>query len=274
MNSSVLVPRRIGATLILAMLGFLTGAAAQTPSARELMAKVYGQDTSHDVTLRATLQVFRKDGATRRKKLFLYRIGSPGDSKTLVRFTDPPELQGVVLLSINRKGDSVRQWIYLPATQRVRPVAPRDRSGSFAGSDFSYEDIGERVLDDFSYRFLKEQDTIDGHKTFKVEATPVAPGLSQYGFVYYWVGQDIPVILHAELYDPQGRLVRGFHASQLKKVSGIWGARRIEMSSAQGDSRTTFTIEDAHFNTNLSDDLFNPEALDRVGSLLQKRTKK
>jgi hypothetical protein len=153
-------------------------------------------------------------------------------------------------------------------------VAPRDRSESFAGSDFSYEDIAERVLDDFRYRFLPEENTSEGHKTFKIEATPVAPGLSQYGFIYYWVGQDVPVILHAELYDKQGRLVRTFHASQLKKVSGIWGARRLEMSSARENSRTVFTIDAAHLNTGLTDDLFTPEALDKTSLRLQKRTKK
>jgi outer membrane lipoprotein-sorting protein len=274
MNSSALTARLLGVVLMIAALGSWVGANAQTQSAREIMAEVYRQDTSRDATLRATLEISSKNGTTLRKRIVLYRIGSPGDSKTLVYFTDPPEMQGVVLLSINRRGETGRQWIYLPATQRVRPVRPRDRSDSFAGSDFSYEDVAERVLDDFSYRLLKEDDTIEGHRTFKVEATPVAPGLSQYGFIYYWVGQDVPVILHAELYDKQGRLVRRFHARQLKKVSGIWGARHMEMSSARENSRTTFTIGAAHFNTGLTDDLFTPDRLGRTGPLLQKGTGK
>jgi hypothetical protein len=68
------------------------------------MAGVYEQDTSHDTTLRATLDVTGKDGHTVRKRFTLRRIGSFGNGKTLVRFTDPPELRGVTLLSINQPG--------------------------------------------------------------------------------------------------------------------------------------------------------------------------
>ena len=229
------------------------------------MERIYQQDDSRDTTLRATLRVFGEDGAIARKRFVLYRMGPPGDSKTLLRFTDPLEMRGIALLSVNRRGESDRQWIYIPATQRVRKVAPRDRSEPFAGSDFSYEDVAERVLDDFTYRFLSEVDTIDGHKTFKIEATPVAPDRSQYKFVYYWVAKDLPVILYAEMYDQQGQLLRRFHASQLKKVSGIWGARRVEISSVRENTRTTLTIDAIHFNTGLDEEQFTPQALERVG---------
>jgi outer membrane lipoprotein-sorting protein len=252
----------LGILLIIATYSLL--AIAQSPSAREVMARVYRQDTSRDITLRATLEVMAKGGEAQRKRILLYRLGSPGNSKTLVRFTDPLEMRGVALLSLNRQGESDRQWIYTPATQRARRVAPRDRSESFAGTDFSYEDIAERVLDDFSYSFLSAADIIEGRKTIKIKAVPVAPERSQYQFIYYWVAEDVPVILHAELYDKQGKLVRRFHASRLRKASGIWGARRMEMSSASTDSRTILTIEAVHFNAGLRDDLFVPEALGKT----------
>ena len=146
------------------------------------MAGVYQQDTSHDATLRATLDVTDKDGHTVRKRFTISRVGSFGNGKTLVRFTDPPELRGVTLLSINQPGVTDRQWIYTPATERVRSVPPRERSERFAGSDFTYEDIAERSLDDFTYQLLPAEDNIENHKTFKVEATPVAPDRSQYKY--------------------------------------------------------------------------------------------
>src|SRR5579864_7729233 len=96
--------------------------------AKAVMAGVYQQDTSHDATLRATLDITDKDGHTLRKRFTLDRVGSFGNGKTLVRFTDPVELRGVTLLSINQPGLTDRQWIYTPATERVRSVAPRERS--------------------------------------------------------------------------------------------------------------------------------------------------
>jgi outer membrane lipoprotein-sorting protein len=233
--------------------------------AREIMSGVYQQDTSHDVTMRANLEIFDNQGHGKKKKFTYRRLGSVGDSKTLVVFTDPQEIRGVALLSINRQGVSDRQFLYTPATNRVRSVAAQDRSGRFIGSDFTYEDIAERVLDDFSYRLLGSDETIDGHKTYKVEATPVAPGRSQYKFIYYWVAQDVPVILFGEMYDANGQKIRVLHASDLKKESGIWGARHTEISSVQEATRTVLTVDQVKLNTGLDEKLFTPEQLEKSG---------
>jgi hypothetical protein len=233
------------------------------PDAKSVMAGVYRQDTSRDTTLRATMNITDKEGHTVRKRFTLRRIGSFGNGKTLVRFSDPPELRGVTLLSINEPGVTDRQWIYTPATERVRPVPPRERSERFAGSDFTYEDIAERSLDDFTYELLPDEDVMENHMTHKIEAAPVAPDRSQYKFIYYWVAQDVPCILHAEMYDQEGRKVRAMHASGLRKVSGIWGARRTEMASSLEGTKTVLTIDEIHLNTGLDDSLFTPEALEK-----------
>jgi hypothetical protein len=229
---------------------------------RAILEGVYKQDTSHDTTMRAAFDIFDKDGHKATKKFMLFRLGSPGDSKTRVIFTDPAEIRGVALLSYNHQGDTDRQWLYIPATRRTRSITPRERSEKFAGTDFSYEDVEERVLDDFSYRLLGDNETIDGHKTYKVEAKPVDASRSQYAYIYYWVAQDVPLILHAEMYDQDGKLVRELHASALKKVSGIWGARHVEMKSVREGTRTVLTIDEAKFDQHLDEKLFTPEGLE------------
>ena len=230
---------------------------------KAIMAGVYQQDTSHDAKLRATLEITDKEGQSVRKRFTLSRVGSFGNGKTLVRFTDPLELRGVTLLSINEPGVTDRQWIYTPATERVRSVAPRERSERFAGSDFTYEDIAERSLEDFTYQLLPEEDNIENHKTFKILATPVTPERSQYKFIYYWVAQDVPCILHAEMYDQDGRKVREMHASGLRKEAGIWGPRKTEMRSTLEGTKSVLTIDEIHLNTGLDAAIFTPDALEK-----------
>ncbi len=227
------------------------------------MAGVYQQDTSRDATLRATLDVTDKDGHTLRKRFTVSRVGSFGNGKTLVRFSDPAELRGVTLLSINQPGTSDRQWIYTPATERLRSVSPRERSEHFVASDFTYEDIAEHALDDFMYQLMPPEDTIENHKTYKILATPVAPDRSQYKFIYYWVAQDVPCILHMEMYDAEGRKVREMHAGGLRKESGIWGARKTEMRSSLEGTKSVLTIDEIHLNTGLDTTQFTPESLEK-----------
>ena len=169
--------------------------------------------------------------------------------------------RSVALLSINQRGASERQYMYTPATQRVRSVAPQERTARFIGTDFTFEDIGERVLDDFTYRLLGDTEAMDGHKTYKVEAKPADASRSQYKYIYYWVAQDAPVILFAEMYDAQGQKVRVLHATDLKREKGIWGARNTEMSTVPDRTRTILHIDEVKFNTNLDENLFTPQGL-------------
>ena len=250
------------ALLSLSARGF---AAEAAPSAQKIVEDVYRQDTSHDITMKANFQVYDNQGHNTKKEFILRRLGSPGDSKAEVVFTNPKEIRGVVLLSINQPGISERQYVYTPATQRVRSVVPQERSARFIGTDFTYEDIGERVLSEYTYRTLGDNEVIDGHKCFKVEATPVDASRSQYKVVYIWVAKDVPVILFAEMYDAQGQKVRVLHATDLKREGGIWGARRTEMRTVADGTRTVLTIDSVKFNTKPDEKLFTPEGLADAG---------
>jgi outer membrane lipoprotein-sorting protein len=234
------------------------------PDARKIMEGVYQQDTSRDATWRAAMDVVDKKGKVYKKKFVFRRLGSLGNGKTLVRFTDPAEVRGVGLLSVNQKGGGDRQWMYTPAIQRVRRIAPQERARRFLGTDFTNEDMAERVLDDFSYKLIAENETMDGRQAYKIEARPVAADRSQYSYVYLWVAHDVPYLLHAQMYDERGQRVREYHASDLVKISGIWVARRVEMSSPAEGTRTAMVIDDIRFNTGLKEDQFTQQALEKA----------
>jgi len=250
--------------LWIAILPFVLAVASRGPDARKIMEAVYKQDTSRDAKWRATLETIDRKGTVRRKNFSFSRLGSFGNSKTLVRFTDPAEVRGVGLLSINQRGNNERQWMYTPAIQRVRRIAPQERARRFIGSDFSNEDMAERVLEDFEYRLLAEHEVIDGRKTWKIEVKPVSADRSQYRHIYAWVLEDIPGVIMAEYYNEDQQRVRIMKASQIEKTSDIWVARHIEMSTPAEMTRTVLIIEDVRFNTGLKEELFTQQALEKI----------
>ena len=199
----------------------------------------------------------------RRKKYALRKLGGLGNSKTLVRFTDPPEVRGVGLLSINEKGTADRQWMYTPAIQRVRRIASQERRQRFIGTDFTNEDMAERVIDDFTYKLVAQGEEIDGRKTYKIEARPVSPEKSQYAYLYLWVPVDVPYTVLAEMYDAKGVRQRVLKAGNLEKISGIWVAKRIEMSTPTEGTRTVLLVEEIRFNSGLKEDQFTQQALEK-----------
>src|SRR4030095_1355550 len=76
----------------------------QAQDARKIMEGVYKQDTSRDTTWRGRRDVVKRKGTVRSKNFAMRKLGGLGNSKTLARFTDPPEVRGVGLLSINVGG--------------------------------------------------------------------------------------------------------------------------------------------------------------------------
>ena len=233
------------------------------PDARQIMEGVYKQDTSRDTTWRAKMDVYDKKGTLRSKKFIFRKIGGLGNSKTLVRFVEPAEVRGVGLLSINDGGTADRQWMYTPAIQRVRRIAAQERRQRFIGTDFTNEDMAERVLDDFSYKLIGEGEVVDGRKTWKIEARPVSAEKSQYAYVYLWAPQDVPYVVLAEMYDKSGQRQRVLKASDLVKVSNIWVARRVEMSTPPEGTKTVLLVDEIKFNTGLKEDLFTQQALEK-----------
>ena len=237
---------------------------AQAQDARKIIETVYTQDTSKDTTWRARMDVYDKKGTMRSKKFVLRKLGGLGNSKTLVRFVEPAEVRGVSLLSLNQGGATDRQWMYTPAIQRTRRIAAQERGRKFLGTDFTNEDMAERVLNDFSYKLIGQGEVIEGRKTYKIEARPMSPDKSQYAYLYLWVPVDAPYTVLAEMYDKTGQRARVLKASQLEKVGNIWVAKRIEIETPSEGTRTVLLIEEIKFNTGLKEELFTQQALEKA----------
>jgi len=78
----------------------------------------------------------------------------------------PPRFAGYAA-SYNHKGDTDRQWLYIPLLNA--PAASRlvNVLRSLAGTDFTYEDVEERVLDDSLTGFLATTRLSTGTKLTK-----------------------------------------------------------------------------------------------------------
>ena len=76
-------------------------------------------------------------------------------------------------LEASRQADDER-FLYLPSLGRVRRIAGSEAQESFVGSDFTYEDIGGREFDDFTYTCLPDDENAAWSRA--AEARRVRPG--------------------------------------------------------------------------------------------------
>jgi hypothetical protein len=104
-------------------------------------------------------------------------------SKTLVQYTHPFDLRHAGYLVIQNHERENDQFVYLPA--RRQTVRVNLRGEALFGTDFSFEDVIPRELEDATYRRLADA-PIDGQPSYVVEAHPVAHYDSEYSkFVFY-----------------------------------------------------------------------------------------
>src|SRR5688572_13323775 len=116
------------------------------------------RDTGRDSRLTMQMRLFDRQGRARERTLRVdgLRGRSGGGDRVLVRFTYPNDIAGTGFLVWERPGGDDDRFLFLPALARVRRITGAERQESFVGSDFTYEDIGGRALDDYTYTLVQE----------------------------------------------------------------------------------------------------------------------
>ena len=89
-----------------------------------------------------TMTLFDSDGDSVRRTILrmIHERAVEGD-KLIVKFMSPAEIKGVAALTHENPGRSDDNWLYLPATKRVRRVSGANNTASFQGTEFTYEDL-------------------------------------------------------------------------------------------------------------------------------------
>jgi hypothetical protein len=205
------------------------------------------------------LQVVDSNGKIADKRWLFMRFGSYGRSKAVLRFLAPPEVKGVALLIFNYPDRSSDQWMWTPALQRERRIALQNRSTRFFGTDFSFEDLEERDVDQYDYRLLGEQ-VIDEAPCWRIESVPKRGKTSQYTRSEIWVRKDNYALAQVESFI-KANLVRRLRYSDFVQVQGIWTARKLEMTDLRRASRTVLTLEKLEYNVPLKEESFTLQAL-------------
>jgi hypothetical protein len=229
--------------------------------ARRIVEEVQRRSLTGSERYEGSLKVINARGRVTDKRWRYDRIGSHGNSKAVLRFAAPAEVKGVALLIVNHPDRASDQWMWTPALERDRRIAMQDRRTRFFGTDFSFEDLEERDVDQYDYRMLGEE-PLDGVPCWKIESRPKQTRSSQYDRSILWVRKDHYVFGQIENYT-KDRLSRRARYSGFESVQGIWTARTIEMVDLKENSRTILRLDQLQYNLPMRDDAFTLQALRR-----------
>jgi Outer membrane lipoprotein-sorting protein len=226
---------------------------ATAQDARQIVAESQKRGRADSQRYEGSLEVISANNKVSKKRWQSDRLGSYGNSKAAIRFTEPAEVKGVALLVVNHPDRSSDQWMWTPAIGRDRRIAQQDRSTRFFGTDFSFEDLEERDVDQYDFK-LEGEEAIDGAACWRIESKPKQGKSSQYTSSRVWIRKDNYA---------KDKLVRRLVEKDIQNIQGIWTARLLEMTDLGRKSRTVLKLENVHYNVPMKDDDFTVQALRR-----------
>jgi hypothetical protein len=163
------------------------------------------------------------------------------------------------MLTWTHKKGSDDQWLYLPALKRVKRITSRNKSGSFMGSEFAYEDLGSQEIEKYSHKFVAEE-SLNGRKTWKLERVPTDKK-SGYSKLVTWIDQKYMNAVKVDYYDRRGSLLKTATFSNWKKFGKYWRAAKIEMINKQTRKKSLLVWSNRKLGQSYDDDDFDKDEL-------------
>ena len=185
--------------------------------------------------------------------------GESGD-KTISTFLTPADVKGTKTLTHEHLDRDDDQWLYLPALKRVKRIASSNKSGSFMGSEFSYEDIGNTNYQKFTYSGEAKEVELNGVLCYTGTRIPNDKN-SGYTKQISWIAKDSLLVQKVEYYDRKSELLKTATFSEYKQIDGIWRVGKIEMKNHQNDKSTILTWKEDKVKAGLTEKEFNKRVL-------------
>lgn len=269
---------RAALTILVGALILSAPSTAHQLTADDIARRVQDRDTGRDSRTTMRMKLFDRHGRSRERALTMSSLrgrDNPGAAKAapegdrlLIRFTYPNDIQGTGFLVWEHPDGEDERFLYLPSLGRVRRIAGSETQESFVGSDFTYEDIGGREFDEYTYSLAEANASWTppaggaARAAWRLESRRKDPS-AEFPRVVSTILKDSFVVVSADVYNRRNEKQKVYTVRRLEQVEGIWTAMEAEMSNALEKSRTELLIENADYNVGLKEADFSRRELEQ-----------
>ncbi len=237
---------------------------AQIANGREIMQQV--KDRPNGDTRYAEMQMIliKKNGSQRERKIVSWSMDVGKDEKKIMFFTYPGDVNGTGFLTwdYDKIGKDDDKWLYLPAMKKTRRISgSSSKTDYFMGSDFTYDDMGSRNVDEDTHKLIKEE-ILDGKKCWVVESSPIDKH-EIYSRKISWIRQECLSVVKVEYFDKLNKLHRTLVVSDIRVVQDFWTKHKMEMTDVQTGHKTLIIINNPKYNIKVDSKLFTVAKLEK-----------
>jgi hypothetical protein len=204
-----------------------------------------------------------KGGAETRRVMDQYsKDDAKGNKRAVIVFQDPASVKGTRFLTLENSGKEDDRWIFLPSLGRIRRIAASEGSGSFVGTDFSYDDISSanRKADLDRHSLLREE-ALNGRPCYVIESVPKDSSY-QYSRMIQWIDKETRVNYRIELYDKRSTHVKTLESIEFKDVQGRFTATLTRMSTLGAGTSTDLKSDIVKYDDPIPETVFTTAYLE------------
>ncbi len=218
-----------------------------------------------DFTADAVMTLKNKHGEESIRTMRIKTLEVKGDGdKSLTIFDNPRDVKGTAFLNYSHKKGDDDQWLYLPALKRVKRISSRNKSGSFLGSEFSYEDISGQEVEKYTYKWLRDE-AYQGRDCYVFERYPIDKKNSGYSRQVVWMDKKDYREWKIEFYDRKKSLLKILTVTEYNRyLEKYWRANEMNMVNLQNSKSTKLLWSNYQFGTGLKEKDFNLNSLKRA----------
>ncbi|HXW08937.1 MAG TPA: outer membrane lipoprotein-sorting protein [Vicinamibacterales bacterium] len=252
---------------------------ATPPSAESIARGVQDRNTGRDSRGALRMKLYDRQGRVRERALTLLTLrgrGTPGagpaapaGDRTLIRFLYPNDIRGTGFLVWEHPDAEDERFLYLPSLGRVRRIAGSEAQESFVGSDFTYEDIGGREFDDYTYAFAAEGPEASwapsggaARPAWRLESRR-RNASADFPRLVSLVLKDSFVVVGADIYNRRNERQKIYTVRRLEQAGGIWTVVDSGMTNTLEKTRTELVVEKVEYDVGLREADFSRRELER-----------
>lgn len=247
----------------------LSAATAWSMSADEIVNKANeasyyaGNDGSSSVKM----EINDANGGTRVREFAILRKNTDnGNQKFYVYFKAPSDVRKTAyLVWKDAKTGNDDRWLYMPALNLVKRIAPGDKRTSFMGSHFAYEDVSGRSPTADTHELLETTDT-----QFVIKNVPKDAGSVEFSEYTVWIDKDTFLPRKAEYKNQQGKLYRRVSAVKVETIDGHPTVIESKVEDLDRGGNTLNTFSKVKYDLGLNERIFSERFLRRPPREVQK----
>ncbi|MEN8192677.1 MAG: outer membrane lipoprotein-sorting protein [Bacteroidota bacterium] len=236
---------------------------SQEATGLQIVENVYNRAAGDDMTSDLTMTLINSSGKERVRTIKQFSRDFGDIEKKIMFFVKPADVKNTSFMTwgYDEEGKDDDQWIYLPALKKTKRISSDSKSDYFMGSDFTYDDLGDRHPTQDTHIILREE-LLNGESCYVVESTPKDEDY-MYSKTITWIIKDKWIGLKKDFYDEDEDLLKTLTVEKYEEIKGFLIINHTEMKNVQKDHKTTMELKNIKIDTGISKSKFSERMMTR-----------